>query len=315
MEQAKPALGQECQTDPTVPGVDRRREGRRSQESVSQLVAALFSRLSEQHESGPEQIPGIRTGFSELDQLTAGMHRGDLIVVAARPAMGKSSFALTIARHVALEEGLPVLLFSLEMDRQRLIERLASSSCGIHHQHLRTGTLRDADWGRLADALERLEHVTLLVDDTPALTLEELSSLARERSAQVGQLGLIVVDYLQLMAGFSMAVETRPAEIASISRGLKSIARELECPLVAISQLNRAQESRRDKRPVLADLRDSGAIEDDADVVLFIHSEDYANDTSRLRGRSEIIVGKQRNGPIGRFLLSFDKERMRFVNL
>jgi replicative DNA helicase len=273
-------------------------------ESLARLVEGLIERLGGLHEAGGAQVPGISTGFRELDRLTTGMHRGELFVVAARPGMGKSSFALTVAQHVAVELGLPVVVFSLEMDSQQLVERLASLCGGIAHQVVRTGALRDADWVRLSE-----------VEDLPVPTLEELTARARERSIQVGRLGLVVVDYLQLIGGQAPANDTRAAELSGISRGLKALARELRCPLLAVSQLNRAPETRRNRRPMLADLRDSGAIEEDADVVLFIYREDYyAGEQKGTPSVTEVIVGKQRNGPVGSLWLAFDREHTRFEN-
>lgn len=294
-------------------GDAERRGTSRRQTSVDQLVEALVERLQEMYESDASQIPGVSSGFVELDRLTAGMHGGDLIVVAARPSMGKSSFALTIAQHVAVDQGLPVLLFSMEMDQQQLAARLASSNGGIEHQTIRTGALCDSDWVRLSEAVDRLGKSVLVVDDEPGLELEELCTRARERAVEVGRFGLIVVDYLQLMSAFGTGAETRAVEVGSISRGLKSLARELCCPVMVLSQLNRAIELRRDKRPMLSDLRDSGAIEEDADVVLFIHRDDYySNAVSRSVSSAEVIVGKQRNGPTGTIKLAFDRERLRF---
>jgi replicative DNA helicase len=282
---------------------------------LEQLVESLIARLAELHEAGAHPVSGISTGFHDLDRLTTGMHNGELIVVASRPSIGKSSFAQTIAQHVALEQELPVVLFSLEMDRHKLLQRMASSSCGIQHQLVRTGALGNADWVRLSENIDRLGRAMIFVEDAPTMTLDDVRSLAHEHAERVGRLGLIVVDSLQLMNGRDTIVETRAVELSGISRGLKALARELQCPLIAVCQLNRNLEARRDKRPMLGDLRDSGAIEEDADVVLFIHRDDYYNKMSKEPGVAEIIIGKQRNGPVGTVKLAFLERLTRFDNV
>jgi len=280
------------------------------------LVADLIDRLSERFESGAKEAAGISTGFLELDRLTTGMHEGDLIVVGGRPSIGKSAFALNVAEHVATRCQLPVLIFSLEMDCRQLMERLVSAVGRVNLQCLRTADLDDAEWNRVSDATERLAAAPLVIDDSPSLSIDELSSLARERASEIGRLGLVVVDYLQLIAARGPGAETRAGQIGEISRGLKLLARELNCPVMALSQLNRALELRADKRPVMSDLRDSGTIEEDADVVAFVYRDDYyTHSNSKRPGIAEIIVGKQRNGPTGTVQLCFLPRHNRFDNL
>ena len=247
--------------------------------------------------------------------MTAGLQSGDLIVLAARPSMGKTAFALNIAEHVAVKEELPVLVFSMEMGASQLALRMVGSLGRIDQQHLRTGALRNDEWERLAEAVDRLGRVQMFIDETPALNSAELRARARRMARQFGKLGLIVVDYLQLMSGTSSSEENRATEIGEISRGLKALAKELQCPVIALSQLNRSVESRTDKRPMMSDLRESGAIEQDADVIMFIYRDDYYNKESKEPGVAEIIIGKQRNGPTGDLKLTFLKPLTRFDNL
>lgn len=282
------------------------------------LLAQLVDRLSERHESGEtDETPGLPTGFRELDRLTTGMHRGDLIVVAGRPSIGKSAFALNVAQHVAIEQETPVVIFSMEMDGRQLMERLVSVVSRVDLQRLRMAKLEDSDWSRVCEALDLLSKAPLVIDDTPALSIAELTARARERADAAGRLGLVVVDYVQLMAGgCNTAVETRASQIGEISRGLKLLARELGCSVIALSQLSRSLESRVDKRPTLGDLRDSGTIEEDADVIAFVYRDDYyTRAASKCPGLTEIIVGKQRNGPTGTVHLAFLGPLTRFENL
>jgi replicative DNA helicase len=238
-------------------------------------------------------------------------------VLAARPSMGKTAFALNIAENVAVHEGLPVLVFSMEMGAAQLALRLVGSLGRIDQQHLRTGKLGDEEWGRLAEAVDQLKQAQVYIDETPALTSAELRARARRMARQFGgTLGLIVVDYLQLMSGSSTSEENRATELGEISRGLKALAKELQCPVMALSQLNRSVETRTDKRPMMSDLRESGAIEQDADVIMFIYRDDYYNkDASKEPGVSEIIIAKQRNGPVGTVKLTFLKPLTRFENM
>ena len=285
-------------------------------QSIDKLMVALLDRVNELHENGAEDVTGVRTGFYDLDRLTAGLQKGDLIVLAARPSMGKTAFALNMAEHVSVNEGLPVLVFSMEMGASQLALRLVGSLGRIDQQRLRTGKLAGDEWTRLAEAVDRLKQAQVFIDETPALTSAELRARARRMARQFGgTLGLIVIDYLQLMSGNSSSEENRATEIGEISRGLKALAKELQCPVVALSQLNRSVESRNDKRPMMSDLRESGAIEQDADVIMFIYRDEYYNKETREPGVAELIIGKQRNGPVGTVKLTFLKPQTKFENL
>ncbi len=294
-------------------------EGSRNKQGfigMDKLVVQLIDRVNELAENGAEEVTGVRTGFYDLDRMTAGLQKGDLIVLAARPSMGKTAFALNIAETVAVQEGLPVLVFSMEMGASQLALRMVGSLGRIDQQHLRTGALRDDEWGRLTEAVDKLSKAQLYIDETPALNPAELRARSRRMARQFGRLGLIVVDYLQLMSGTSSSSgENRATEISEISRGLKALAKELQCPVMALSQLNRSVESRTDKRPMMSDLRESGAIEQDADVITFIYRDDYYNKESKEPGVAEIIIGKQRNGPVGTIKLTFLKPLTKFDNL
>ena len=294
-------------------------EGSRARQgfqSMDALIVQLIDRVNELHDNGAEEVTGVRTGFYDLDRYTAGLQPGDLIVLAARPSMGKTAFALNIAEHVAVAEGLPVAVFSMEMGASQLALRMVGSLGRIDQQHLRTGALRDDEWSRLTDAVDRLGKASLFIDESPALTPSELRARARRQARQCGKLGLIVVDYLQLMSGSSNSDENRATEIGEISRGLKALAKELQCPVLALSQLNRSVESRNDKRPMMSDLRESGAIEQDADVIMFIYRDEYySKDACKEPGVAEIIIGKQRNGPTGIVKLTFLKPLTKFDNL
>ena len=294
-------------------------EGSRSRQgfqSMDALIVQLIDRVNELHENGAEEVTGVRTGFYDLDRMTAGLQPGDLIVLAARPSMGKTAFALNIGEHVAVNEGLPVVVFSMEMGAAQLALRMVGSLGRIDQQHLRTGALRDDEWGRLSEAVDKLGKVTMYIDESPALNPSELRARARRQARQCGKLGLIIVDYLQLMSGSSSSEENRATVIGEISRGLKALAKELQCPVIALSQLNRSVESRTDKRPMRSDLRESGAIEQDADVIMFIYRDDYyTKEASKEPGIAEIIIGKQRNGPVGTVKLTFLKPLTKFDNL
>jgi replicative DNA helicase len=295
-------------------------EGSKSKQgfqSMDQLVVQLIDRVNELHENGAEDVTGVRTGFFDLDQMTAGLQPGDLIVLAARPSMGKTAFALNIGEHVAVNEGLPVVVFSMEMGAAQLALRMVGSMGRIDQSNLRTGRLRDDEWGRLSEAVEKLGKVSMFIDESPALTPSEVRARARRQARQCGQLGLIIVDYLQLMSGSGGGGdENRATEIGEISRGLKSLAKELKCPVIALSQLNRSVETRTDKRPMMSDLRESGAIEQDADVIMFIYRDEYyTKDACKEPGIAEIIIGKQRNGPTGTCKLTFLKPLTKFDNL
>jgi replicative DNA helicase len=294
-------------------------EGSRNKQGfigIDKLVVELIDRVTELHENGAEEVTGVRTGFYDLDRYTAGLQKGDLLVLAARPSMGKTAFALNMAEHVAVREELPVLVFSMEMGASQLAVRMVGSLGRIDQQHLRTGALRDDEWTRLTEAVDQLGKVSLFIDETAALNPAELRARARRMARQFGgTLGLIVVDYLQLMSGSAGSDENRATELGEISRGLKALAKELQCPVLALSQLNRSVESRNDKRPMMSDLRESGAIEQDADVIMFIYRDDYYNKDSKEPGVAEIIIAKQRNGPVGTLKLTFLKPLTRFDNL
>jgi replicative DNA helicase len=284
-------------------------------QSMDTLVVDLMDRVQDMADN-PNDITGVPTGFYDLDRMTSGLQAGDLVVLAARPSMGKTAFAINIAEHVALNEGLPVAVFSMEMGAAQLAVRVVGSIGRIDQGHLRSGKLTDEEWPRLTDAIERLRTVSLHIDETPGLTTSELRANARRLARKCGKLGLIVVDYLQLMSGSSGSDgDNRATELGEISRGLKMLAKELQCPVIALSQLNRGVEQRTDKRPMMSDLRESGAIEQDADIIMFIYRDDYYNKDSKDPGVAEIIIGKQRNGPTGAVRLTFLKPLTRFESL
>jgi replicative DNA helicase len=274
---------------------------------VVERIDMLYSR------DNPSDVTGVATGFADLDERTSGLQPGDLIIVAGRPSMGKTAFALNIAEHVALDGKLPVAIFSMEMAGTQLAMRLLGSTGRLDQHKLRTGRLEDSDWPRLTNALGRLNDAAVFIDESAALTALELRARARRLHRQHKGLGLIVVDYLQLMSATSQG-ENRATEISEISRSLKALAKELHVPLVALSQLNRSLEQRPNKRPVMSDLRESGAIEQDADVILFIYRDEVYNENSQDKGIAEIIIGKQRNGPIGTVRLTFLGQFTKFQN-
>ncbi|RST55701.1 replicative DNA helicase [Variovorax sp. MHTC-1] len=284
-------------------------------QGMDSLVVELLDRVTEMAEN-PNDITGVRTGFYEFDKMTSGLQPGDMIVLAARPSMGKTSLAINIAEHVALNEGLPVAVFSMEMGASQLAVRIVGSIGRIDQGHLRTGKLTDEEWPRLTEAIEKLRNVSLHIDETPGLTTSELRANARRLARQYGKLGLIVVDYLQLMSvSSSMSDENRATAVGEISRGLKMLAKELKCPVIALSQLSRGVESRTDKRPMMSDLRESGAIEQDADIIMFIYRDDYYDKNSKEPGVAEVIISKHRNGPTGTVKLAFLKPLTKFENL
>lgn len=285
-------------------------------QSMDALAVQLMDRVAEMS-NNPSDVTGIRSGFYDLDRMTSGLQPGDLLVLAARPSMGKTSLAINIAENIALDEGLPVAVFSMEMGASQLAVRIVGSIGRIDQGHLRTGKLSEQEWPRLTEAIEKLRKVSLHIDETPGLTPSELRANARRLSRQCGKLGLIVVDYLQLMNGSSTANkgDNRATELGEISRGLKMLAKELQCPVLALSQLNRSLEARTEKRPMMSDLRESGAIEQDADVIMFIYRDDYYNKDSKDPGVAEIIIAKQRNGPTGTVRMSFLNNITRFESL
>ena len=259
-------------------------------------------------------ITGLPTGFKDLDKKTSGLQKSDLVIVAGRPSMGKTTFAMNLAEYAVLNQDLPVLVFSLEMPAESLVFRMLSSVGHIDQSRLRSGQLEEEDWPKLTSAMSKLKDRPLLIDDTVGLSPTEMRARARRVAREYGGLALIVVDYLQLMQikGFG---DNRVGEISEISRSLKTMAREFECPVIALSQLNRSLEQRPNKRPVMSDLRESGAIEQDADIIAFVYRDEVYNEDSPDKGVAEIIIGKQRNGPIGTVRLSFLGQFTRFDNL
>ena len=281
---------------------------------IQPLLTQVVERIDELFQrDNPSDITGIPTGFHDLDQKTSGLQSGDLVIVAGRPSMGKTAFSLNIAENVALETGLPVAVFSMEMAGTQLVMRMLGSIGRLDQHKVRTGRLQDDDWQKLTYAVGKLNDAPIFIDESAALTALELRARARRLHRQCGKLGLIVVDYLQLMSGSSQG-ENRATEISEISRSLKALAKELSVPVIALSQLNRSLEQRPNKRPVMSDLRESGAIEQDADLILFIYRDEVYNPDTQDKGVSEIIIGKQRNGPIGTIRLTFLGEYTRFEN-
>ena len=286
-------------------------------QSMDTLVVDLLDRVQEMADN-PNDITGVPTGFYDLDRMTSGFQAGDLVVLAARPSMGKTALAINIAEHVALHEGLPVAVFSMEMGAAQLAVRVVGSIGRIDQTHLRTGKLSDEEWPRLTEAIEKLRTVSLHIDESAGLNSSELRANSRRLARKCGKLGLIVVDYLQLMSGSGGGGngENRATELGEISRGLKMLAKELQCPVIALSQLNRSVETRTDKRPMMSDLRESGAIEQDADIIMFIYRDDYyTKELSKEPGVAEVIIAKQRNGPTGTVKLAFLKPITKFESL
>jgi len=279
---------------------------------VEQIIVGSIERIQQLYERR-ELVTGVPTGFYELNKLTAGLQGGDLIIIAGRPSMGKSALATNIGQKAA-EAGYPVALFSLEMSKESLVLRMLCGEARVDGQKVRTGHLGDREMPRLAMAAARLAELPFYIDDTPALSVMEVRSRSRRLMRDVGQRGLIIVDYLQLMRA-NRDVDSREQEISMISRSLKGLAKELDVPVVALSQLNRQVESRADKRPMLSDLRESGAIEQDADLIAFVYRDEFYNKASTEEGVAEIIIAKQRNGPLGTAKLLFRKEYTLFENL
>lgn len=295
---------------------------------IKQLLMVAYDQIERQFQRKGEAT-GTSTGFADLDDMTCGLQPTDLIIVAARPSMGKTALCLNMAHHVALKERLPVAIFSLEMSKEQLVQRLICSEAMINSSKLRRGYLEDSDWHRVTNAVNNLYQAPIFIDDTPGATTFEMRAKARRLTAEHGQLGLIIVDYLQL-AHSSNKSENRVQEISEIARSLKSMARELKAPLIALSQLSRAVEQREDKRPILSDLRESGSIEAEADLVAFIYRPSYYKNKMYKKegdhraapsepdpdeGIAEVIIGKQRNGPVGTIRLGFQPEFARFTNL
>lgn len=277
---------------------------------VVERIETLYAR------DNPSDITGTATGFTDLDRMTSGLQPGDLVIIAGRPSMGKTALAINIAENVAMDTKLPVAIFSMEMGATQLAMRMLGSVGKLNQHDLRTGRLQDDDWGRLTHALGRLNDAPIHIDESAALSSLDLRARSRRLHRQNNGLGLIVIDYLQLMSSNAgKASENRATEISEISRSLKALAKELHVPVIALSQLNRSLEQRPNKRPVMSDLRESGAIEQDADLILFIYRDEVYNSDSPDKGKAEIIIGKQRNGPIGKVELAFRGEYTRFDNL
>ncbi|WP_266169632.1 replicative DNA helicase [Dyella subtropica] len=286
--------------------------GKKDTVTMREAVKDAFRLLSERYENRG-QLTGISTGFTDLDELTSGLQPSDLIIVAARPSMGKTAFSVNIAEAAALRAKKAVVIFSMEMSASQLAFRMISSIGRIHQQHLRNGDLAEEDWPRVTNAIAILSEAKIFIDDTPGLSPVEMRSRSRRIHRENGGLGLIVVDYLQLMQ-VPGNKENRATEISEISRSLKGLAKELNCPVIALSQLNRSLEQRADKRPMMSDLRESGAIEQDADVIMFIYRDEYYNKESPDKGLAEIIIGKQRNGPTDTVKLAFLGHYTKFEN-
>lgn len=281
--------------------------------SIESILTESFDRMEELHRN-KGALRGIRTGYRDLDNMTAGLQRSDLIILAARPAMGKTTLVTNLAYNVATVAKQPVLFFSLEMSKEQLVDRMLADASGVDAWNIRTGNLSDDDFSKLSEAMGELAEAPIFIDDTPGLSVLEMRTKAR-RAMHENPLGLIVVDYLQLMQGSGRDNGNRVQEVSEISRGLKLIARELNVPLVALSQLSRSVESRSPQIPQLADLRESGSIEQDADIVMFIYREAYYNPETERENITDLIIAKHRNGPTGKVELYFHPERLRFVSL
>ena len=279
---------------------------------VKEVLSKVVDRIDTLFEND-SPITGLSTGFTDFDMQTSGLQPADLVIVAGRPSMGKTTFAMNLAENAAIKSKKPVAVFSMEMPADALAMRMLSSLGQIDQHRLRTGRLNDDDWPRLTSAIALLNEAPLFIDDTPALTVTELRARARRLKREHG-LSLIVIDYIQLMQGSGKAGENRTTEVSEISRSLKALAKELEVPVVALSQLNRSLEQRPNKRPIMSDLRESGAIEQDADLIVFIYRDEVYNEDSTDKGKAEIIIAKQRNGPIGSVALTFQGKYTRFEN-
>mgnify|MGYP000614740281 CR=1 FL=1 len=281
---------------------------------IAEVAMNVLHRVEEASKQ-KNAITGVASGFIDLDYRTAGFQKSDLILIAARPSMGKTAFVLNILDYVAVKKQEPVMIFSLEMSKEQLANRLLSLETKIEADKLRKGTLTDEEWGDLIEGVDRLSRSNVFIDDTPGISVSELRGKCRKRKLETG-LSLIMIDYLQLMSGEKgkRNAESRQQEISDISRSLKALAREMDCPVIALSQLSRAVEQRPDHRPMLSDLRESGAIEQDADIVMFLYRDDYYNKDTEHPNEAELIIAKQRNGPIGTVTLGWQPQYTRFVN-
>ncbi|HBI49124.1 MAG TPA: replicative DNA helicase, partial [Moraxellaceae bacterium] len=281
---------------------------------LSDVITNVVNNIQELKDH-PEGMIGLKTPFEELNNKTQGLQAGDLIIVAARPSMGKTTFAMNLAESILFHTDLPVVVFSMEMPAESIVMRLLSSWGAINQTHLRSGQMNEDEWGKLSNAIAHLHAKKLYIDDSTALPPSEVRSRCRRIAKDNdGKLGMVMVDYLQLMKVPGLG-DNRVGEISEISRSLKALAREMNCPVVALSQLNRSLENRPNKRPIMSDLRESGAIEQDADLIMFIYRDEVYNENSDAKGTAEIIIGKQRNGPIGTVRLSFEGQFTRFGNL
>ncbi len=287
-------------------------KGEKGFESIKDLLGVAVDKITELHDS-QNSITGVSSGFVDLDAMMSGLQPADLIIVAGRPSMGKTSFAMNLVENVGIQSGMPVAVFSMEMPGDSLAMRMMSSLGRINQHNVRTGQLEEDEWPRMQSSINLLAEAKIFIDDTAALSPMEVRARSRRLMKEHGQLGLIVLDYLQLMQSPSKS-ESRVAEISDISRSLKALAKELNVPVIALSQLNRNLEQRPNKRPVMSDLRESGSIEQDADVIIFIYRDEVYNEDSESKGVAEIIIGKQRNGPIGTCRLSFLGQYTRFEN-
>lgn len=293
---------------------EQRTKSTEGPQSIHNILEKTVDKIEELYQSPQDGVTGVSTGYADLDKMTTGLQPSDLIIVAARPSMGKTTFAMNLAEHAAMTQDKPVLIYSLEMPSEQIMMRMLASLGRINQTKVRTGQLDDDDWARLSSTMGLLmEKGKMYVDDASGLTPTDVRSRARRIARDHGGISMIMVDYLQLMRVPSLA-DNRTLEIAEISRSLKSLAKELKCPVVALSQLNRTLEQRADKRPINSDLRESGSIEQDADLIMFIYRDEVYNEDSTDKGIAEIIIGKQRNGPIGKVRLTFQGQFSRFDN-
>ncbi len=289
-------------------------QGNRKQDfhDIKSLLKQTLANIDELSKSD-SSITGASTGYADLDEMTSGLQKGDLVIVAGRPSMGKTTFSMNLAEFIAINDKKPVAIFSMEMPAQQIVLRMFASMGRVPLSDIRTGKIREEDWPRIGMAVKTFGESKIFIDDTPALSPTELRAKARRLHREHGHIGVIVIDYIQLMQSGSKS-DNRAAEVSEISRSLKALAKELECPVVALSQLNRSLEQRPNKRPIMSDLRESGAIEQDADVIMFIYRDEVYNEETAEKGMAEVIIGKQRNGAIGKVRLTFTGKYTRFDN-
>jgi replicative DNA helicase len=280
---------------------------------IKNIVETSFQQIEARYENR-DMLSGVPSGFYDLDAMTSGFQKNDLVIIAARPSMGKTAFVLNVAQAAGVEAGVPVAIFSLEMSKESLVQRMLCAEAKIDSNRLRTGHLHTNDWTHLAMAMGRLGESPVYIDDSAVVNVLDIRAKCRRLKAEAKGLGMIIIDYIQLMQGRKGGTDNRVQEVSEISRGLKTLARELECPVLALSQLSRAVEARQNKRPMLSDLRESGSIEQDADLVMFIYRDEYYNPESEKRGEAEIIIAKQRNGPVGTVDLLYQGSITRFLN-